>query len=681
MKKKDYEMILSKDEIKKVIEEVRSAAMKYYEEGEDSPLSDDEYDAKQDFLTEVYESGEFPELFVEGSDGFNVLELTVAAGVGVASSDEVLHETEMLSLKKAKKEEELISFLDSVESHAGKEFKIQAKLDGLALSVFYNDGVVEKIATRGTGKIGQDVSYLVSAEDVSVLGLPEEINEKSRFEVRGELLFSNSQFKEVNEARFALTGENFMNSRNAGAGLLKKAKLGVDFPVEFTFIVYSSNVLSVEELEEDGFITVDSLVDYGVLSRDEVMDKIHAFDEVREDLEYPTDGVVVKPVDEVKMHELMGSTAHHPSSQIAWKYPSEKIQTVIRGVELTVGKSGRVNPRAIFDPIILGSARVSKSTLHNFNKIEEMGVKIGSVVLVEKANEIIPQVFAVVANPEDAVEIEVPTDCPVCETELVGDSVDGEVPKTLLCPNEDCPSRDFYALVAAVGRTYLNIDRLSTSVLEYLFEEGIVRNIVDLYHLDLETLANAVNGYTADGTPRRLGEKTSEHILSYIEASKSLPPHRVLASLAIRSLGRTVSESLLNVYTIDELLEADFDDLIKVPNVGPIGARDIIDGLKAKRGIIDGLREVGFDFSVEEEESDGALEGLSFSISGSVPEGFKNRNELVEFIKEQGGEFHSNPRKATRYMIGDPSDSSSKVKRAVSLGVEFISPDEFNDLV
>lgn len=697
---------VSRDEVVELIDELFKAADVYYQKSGESHLTDDEFDAKLEYLNVVMESGLHSDLFDLGTRGSLILEGDPSLGTKVDSDEVVTHEVPMLSLGKAKKEPELIAYLNKARAAGAKDFRLQAKLDGLAISVRYVDGKISQIATRGDGVHGEDTTYVLNDPKVTIKGLPRTISITEPTEVRGELFFTTAQFKAADDARLAETGERFKNSRNSASGLLKKAKGGVSYPVEFTYAAYSvlTNRMPADLktlADESGFVTVDSLTETaapdvtitGFANNEEVLEAVHAFGKVRPNFEIPTDGVVIKPTNEARMLATMGFTSHHPVSQIAWKYPAENATTVILGIDMTVGKTGRVTPIARIQPAELDGSTISNASLHNFNLIAVKDVRIGSVVLIEKANDIIPQVKIVLNNPAESVRITAPTNCPVCETVLTGKK-DGDLPpKTLTCPNEVCPSRDFFALKTAVGKNYFDIDGLSEVSLTHLNEIGRIKNVADLFTLGFQELADSTLGVTTKGTARRMGEKRAAHILEQIEKSKTKPLPKILAALNIDLLGRTASKNLEAAFgDIDGILAATEEEIAALDGFGPIRAAKIYRGLKLRAGLIAELREHGVTFGKVDEasvsdsenagvaDSDGSkvdLSGLSFAISGAVPEPFANRGAWVDFVEANGGTFHSGPKATTSFMVGDPLDTSSKIKKAVSLGTPFLKADEF----
>lgn len=752
------------------------ASQAYYS-GDEPDMSDAEFDSNQNLLQEVCDTGEYSELFVEGSDGWRVLghgdvllgaslsnkadsdsdtdNSTSASGSASQSRREVTHVPPMLSLQKMKTEDALKSFIQKTSEHGAESFKLQLKLDGLAVSAVYDsDGDLTLISTRGNGTTGEDCTYLSDPESTGLFinFMPASIDMStlashvsttgnssrvSEFEVRGEVLFIGDQFEKASQARQEAGGEPFSNPRNAGAGLVNRAAKGLGFSAEMTFVVYSVLVdgeyvdatdgsgnggLSTW-MSRNGFMTANDLtgihagqIKFSELNdSDEVMNSIHALGTVLDSLPFEADGVVIKPVNEASMLDSMGSTSHHPLSQAAWKYPAQQAVSTVRSIEFTVGRTGRITPVAVFDPTPLDGTVVSKASLHNMNHLNSLDVRVGSTVIFEKANEIIPQIVSVVSSPENSGSVPVPSYCPVCNTVLDYDDKDGVwPPRTMTCTNSKCPSRTLQSVVNAVKRDNLDIDGLGPSVVEALGDSGLASSIADLYRLDEATLAALQTGTSSTGSPVLLGSVRASKIVDQIEKSKSLPFSRLLSSLGIPQIGRRASRKISEHFgTIDNLLAASTEKLSQVPTLGAKRAEILHNGLQANSEVISTMRSLGVLFTpdqgsrvsretsadntsgdVSESDDDNlsqessasstsknqsSVTGLSFSISGKVPEPFSNRNEMVDFIESNGGEFHSSPKASTTYMIADPQGSSSKIVKAHKHGVTFISPEEFTN--
>lgn len=677
-------------ETEALIAELHAAADAYYQQDGDTPLTDEEFDAKLELLDSYAQDPSVADLFGPGTQGWKLLENDVSLGTTVAADTVIAHKNPMLSLGKAKKKEELFAFVTKARAAGATDFRLQTKLDGFALSVSYSKGNIVYLATRGDGHVGEDVSYLLQDPNVTITGLPTGVSTQDDLEVRGELFFRAEQFQAADDARFALTGERFKNPRNAIVGLMKKAKLGVSYPVEFTFCAYSvydNNVYAdLALLEADDFVTTNTITVEqapkvkltGYKDDEDLFEAVESFGKARANFTIPTDGVVIKPTNEVTMMAKMGFNSHHPYSQVAFKYPGETADSRVLGVSVTVGKTGKLTPCAHISPVLVDGSLIENFTMNNYNWVAEKNVRVGSDVRVRKANDIIPEILLVLHNPADSVPVPVPTHCPVCATLLQhGPQINGLPAKTIRCVNDECPSRDFFALKTAVGRNFLDIDGLSEVTLTALNESGRVNNIGDLFTLTLEELADSQLGTSSQGNPRRLGEKRAQNILDHLEKAKSLPFYRQLMSLNIPSMGPSTAKALISRFkTLEALQAATVEEIAEMEGFALINAQKIVTGLALRKELIATLQSHGMKFeAAATTDGDAHLAGLSFAISGEVPAPFANRNAWVEYIEAHGGAFHSGPKEGTSYMVGDEDATSSKTVKAKKLGVKFITPE------
>lgn len=680
------------EEITRLIDELYDASEAYYQSTKDPIMSDEEFDTKLDYLKTMSSNKDFQDLFQEGTKGFKLLENEPGLGTKAVTDEQVKHEAPMLSLKKAKTESELLSFLKKMSNSGAKDFVLQAKLDGFALSAQYVDGKLEKLATRGDGTTGDDITYILNEPNLSIIGLPRSIEKNKNLSVRGEVFFSHQQFIDTDNARFKETQTRFKNPRAAVVGVMKKAKIGLNYPSELTFSAYSAfnknedgtfTPENMSILEENGFETVIDITKKeapglkitGFKDHNDVFESIKKFGILRNDFNIPTDGIVVKPSNEAEMIISLGNSAHSPHSQIAFKYPSDKMVTTVQGIDITVGKTGRLTPIARLKPEMLSGSLLANVSLHNFHQMFMKNVRIGSVVSVTKAGEVIPYLESVISNPNDSKEFEIPTVCPICKTTLESSGKEWP-PKTLKCVNHSCESRYFFILKTAVMKKYLDIDGLSEVLLTHLYDNGIVKDISDFYKLTEKQLAPMPLGVSPKGTPRRLGEARAKNIIEHIEKSKTLPLHRLLASLGIESLGETASKVLVNEFkTLEKIQSLTSQEISAIPQFGVITSEKIVHGLKKNEQIIAKMISSGVVFNHEQElaSSESKVFGLSFSISGPVPEPFANRQEFVEFIESNGGIFHASPKKDTMFMIADPQSNSSKIKKALDLGIQVLN--------
>ena len=697
------------------------AAQEYYQGSGNSGMTDEEYDAGVDYLRHMSEKYDLK----NDKTAQNLMDGVVAAGTSVddALGDpngprakdavKVHHDVPMLSLDKAKNREEVESYIRKTLEAGATGFKLQAKFDGIACSAVYEHGQLVQMSTRGNGQDGEDMSYLINDSNVKVEGLPDHLTgelQDSDVEIRGELFMRPSEFRKLNEDRAARGESQFSNPRNTNAGIVKRAASGNADRATLQFVMYkivgraseedlmASGVEDASRLTEEEWRKTgveipgdslevkrgdDSTID-GVT--DSTMAVIDAFDPVREKTDLSLDGIVVKPINEQEMDAKMGQTAHAPRSQLAFKYPGARGTTTIRDVVWTVGKSGKLTPTAILDPVKVDGTVISRASMHNADWVRDRGAAVGSVVQVERRHDVIPQIAVTLNTPDDAKPIHEPKECPFCGTQIV----DGH------CPNSKCPSRGAFMLKTAAGKGALNFDGLGGSTIDALQEAGLVNDVADYYDLTEESLADLKVGDNADGTPRRFGEARAKHVMEYIEASRKIPYHKVLSSLSIPDLGGQTAKALTKRFrSVDELHDASIEDLTSVDGVGEITAGKIKRGLDEQWGTIERLKKAGLQFSESApggslsrggssasgggrfESQQKALGGVKISITGKVPEGYANRGEWQEFVDAMGGEAQPGPKGDTDYLVWDGGKVSSKLTKARKAGVKVISPEDF----
>lgn len=673
-------------DIENLIQELVQASQAYYN-SEPLLMSDEEFDAKQFILVECSKKNEYGEYFKPGSLGYSLLDKDLNLGAEVIIDNPVPHTFPMLSLGKAKTEEELKAYIKRVSKYGVKEFNLEPKIDGMSLSAIYSQGKIKQLASKGKSNIGENLNYLIHNKDFTLQYLPSQLPVKDDLVIRGEIYLTQEQFEKVNQYQEKLYGEPFKNSRNALAGLVKRAKLGLHYPVEATlasYIYILNNRLEEMPVSVSNVLyTPLNLLDSsyrGINSLAQLYSKIKEFGALRADLDYPTDGIVIKPAETAKFYELMGINSHHPLSQIAWKYPAEKKTTKILKITNTIGRTGKVTPVAEIETVVLDGSHVSYVSLHNYAIIKELNLNISDTVIVEKANDIIPKIVSVLQK-NSIGSIEAPTHCPICNEQLSYANILDKY-RNIYCSNSECASKERNAIIYAVKKDILNIDGLSESTIDALIENGLIKNFTDLYTLTEETLENLKIGTTSKNENILYGKKRAQKIIKNLEESKKLPLHKVLPALNITSLGKTNSKELVKYFpTLKTLKSPSIIEIQSIDGFGLITAKNIVEGLALKIHQLELLEKYGFNFntiSTNQQDSQ-SLQNLNFSISGTVPEKFNNRNELIDYIEQNGGTFNTTPNKNTTYLIGDKNDNSSKIKKAIQLNITIISPTEFLD--
>lgn len=663
----------------KDVNKAKEAAKAYYVDGADSPLTDDQYDLLVEQLARVGE--------MYGWNEHVVLVEEVAAGVAGGAGD-VKHRSRMLSLAKAQNSDELNKFIGKMELHSAK-LLLEPKLDGLAIVALYQKGKLVQVATRGDSRTGQNVT--ARAKQATIEGLPQSIAYDGELEVRGELFITRTHFETAQTFRDKQGRTPFKNPRNAVSGTIQSKDVTRLEGLTMTFGVYDFIPYSGAETEEDsytkqlqdagqlGFITAASLIPK--LDTTTVEEQVNEFGAIRNGLDFPTDGVVVK-VDSVNLRKQLGNSERHPYWAIAYKYEAEIKETVLLGITRNVGRTGAISYVANLQPVELAETEVAKATLNNSRFIAELDLRIGDTVLVRKANEIIPEIVSVnllAREGKNLPQYVAPTTCPNC-----GSDLDTKSSIIWRCLNPECAVAT--SIIHAVSRDHLDIEGLSTSLVERLVEEDYIQDATDLYGLSVAKLASLPMGrIKQDGTPVVLGETVAQKLYDNIQGSKKQPLNRVLSSLGVRFLGRTFSRRFaLHFKTFDKVVDATVEQMQQVDGVKDKAAF-IREGLDTRRNLIEKYRAVGFEAlnaDVTEEATAPAaagsalLAGQNVVITGGVP-GY-SRNEAKELIEDNGGTAGSSVSSKTTLLVA-PADEreTSKAKKASSLGVRIVTPDEF----
>jgi DNA ligase (NAD+) len=663
------------------IQEAETASKAYYVDGADSPLTDDQYDVLVEQLVRLGEANGWTE-------HVKLVE-QVAAGAAAGNGD-VTHRARMLSLSKAQNEDELQKFIGKMDLHSAK-LLIEPKLDGLAIVANYVDGKLVQVATRGDSRTGQNVT--ARAKQATIKGLPNTIPFLGDIEFRGELFITRKDFEIAQTFRTKQGRELFKNPRNAVSGTIQSKDVTRLEGLTMTFgvydvIHYSADALTADDsytaqlakIQKAGFITATSLIP--VLADDTLYAKVKEFGDIRNSLDIPTDGVVVK-IDSVKLREKLGHSERHPYWAIAYKYEAEVKETTLLGITRNVGRTGAISYVANFAPVELAETEVTKATLNNARFIAELDLHIGDRILVRKANEIIPEIIGVNFVARDGKNLtpyEAPVTCPNCGSQL--DTTSSVVWR---CLNPECAQAN--GIIHAVSRDHLDIEGLSTSIVERLVEEEFIQDVTDLYTLSVNKLASLpMGGINKDGTKRALGQTVAKKLVANIQGSKSQPLNRILSSLGVRFMGRTFGRRFaLHFKTFDAAVNATVEQMQQVDGVKD-KAVDIRAGLNAQQVLLAKYRQVGFEaLSVAAgtatagdalAASSALLEGQSVVITGGVP-GF-SRTEAKELIEDNGGTAGSSVSAKTTLLVA-PADEreTSKAKKAQQLGIRIVTPEEF----
>mgnify|MGYP002408903707 CR=1 FL=1 len=639
----------------------------------DSPVvEDDVYDSLIKELVHLEEL--FPEFDDPDSPTHRV------GGAALDRFEKVVHESPLLSLDNALSKEELWPFFDRVSEAlglAGLEYICELKIDGLAVSLLYEDGVFVRGATRGDGRIGEDVT----ANLRTIRSLPLKLREAipGRLEVRGEVLMTREQFAALNEEREEAEEPLFANPRNAAAGSLRQLDPSVTASRKLSIFLYHLIDPEAYGLENQSQILVWLLrLGFPVQKawcvckdRKDVDGFIEKWRENRFHLPYATDGVVVK-VNQVGLWKDLGTTAKAPRWAVAFKYPPEEKVSRILEIEVSVGRTGTLTPVAHLEPVHLAGSIVKRASLHNEDEIRRKDVRVSDRVRVRKAGEIIPEVVSVVLEDRDGSEkvFNMPETCPACGSPVV--RIPGEV--ALRCPNRaSCPAQLREGIAHFASRAAMDIRGLGTKLIAQLVERQMVRNMADLFALrrdDLQTL-------------NRMGNKSVENLLQAIEKSKSRSLSQVMTALGIRLVGQKVADILANNFrSIEKLRNTPEEELSTIDGVGPKIAASIRAFFhdKANEEMLRHLEEAGVTMAVAEEVEEGPVpfEGKRFVFTGELQS--MTRDNAEGIVKKLGGDFSSSVSRKTSIVVAGPG-AGSKLQKARELGVTVIDEDEFLKMI
>jgi DNA ligase (NAD+) len=637
---------------------------------DDPEVGDDVYDALIDELRTL--EAEHPELQTPDSPTQRV------GGRAVSRLQKVEHLQPMLSLANARTEAELRAWVDRMRNHLSREgienaeftYVCEPKIDGLAMSLLYRDGVLERAATRGDGVIGEDVTHNIRTMD----SVPKRIDDAPPLlEVRGEVYLSLEDFAMVNERRAAAGLSTFMNPRNSAAGAIRQLDPAQTAERPLQLWAYGigavegldlrSHFEALEWLRARGFPVNDEIV--RLTAEDDVVKRCLEWQERRGALAFEIDGVVVK-VDDYELQRRLGVVGRDPRWAIAWKFPPTTAKTVLKDVMWNVGKFGDLHPFAVLEPVHVGGVTVKLATLHNEEDLERKDVRPGDEVIVMRAGDVIPQVVSpaphVVERADRAPVPRPPARCPSCGTPTVKD--EGVV--FTRCPNRDCVGRRWQLLKHFVSRGAMDVDGLGEKQVDQLMRADLIKRPGDFYRLTADQLTE-LEGF---------GDVSATNTVAAIQASKERPFSRLLFAVGIEGVGYVTGESLAARFrTMDALRNASAEEIADTPGIGPITADLIHSQLSDPQlgEVIDDLEELGL--TMEEEgpaPGQGPLAGQTFVLTGTLPD--LTREEATERIRDAGGKVTGSVSKKTNYVVAGDSPGS-KLEKAERLGVAVLDED------
>lgn len=657
---------MTKERMKELIEIINEADYNYHTL--DNPtITDQEYDK---YLRELIEIEELhPDWIEEDSPTQH------AGGKIIEGFEKVNHKIRMMSLSDVFSESEVIAFDERIKKeNINPKYVCELKIDGLSVSLLYEKGKLVRAATRGDGTTGEDITHNVKTIKTVPLKLKEEID----IEVRGEIFMNKKTLEELNKKRKLNNQPLLQNCRNAAAGSIRQldSKIAAERKLD-TFIYHLPNPLdygihshheALEFMKRLGFKTNPN--NKLVSNINEVLEFIEEKNEKRESLPYDIDGIVIK-VDNIDEQQKLGFTAKYPKWATAYKFPAVEVLTKLQDIIFTVGRTGQITPNAVLDPVIVAGSTISRATLHNEDYVKEKDLKIGDIVSIRKAGDVIPEVVEVKKERRtgDEIDFKMIDSCPMCNTKLI--KKEGQV--DYFCPNDKCPARHVEALIHFASRDAMNIDGLGERIMEDLYNFGKVGNIADIYSLEqYKTELTRLEGY---------GDKSITNLLEAIENSKNNSLERVLFGLGIPHVGAKTAKILASHYmTIDNLINTTIEELMNIPDIGEIIAKSVTDYFSNSNnlGIIEELKDLGINMTYKGKkvEQNELFSGKSFVLTGSLT--IYTRDEAKEKIESSGGKtVDSVSKKTSVVIVGE--NPGSKYEKAKNLGIEIWSEQEFKD--
>jgi DNA ligase (NAD+) len=663
--------------VKKEIEELREK-LRYHEYRyyvlDDPEISDAAYDRMMNRLKEL--EAAHPELVTPDS-------LTVRVGGAPREGfTKVQHARAMLSLDNAFSYDALREWDRRVREGSGQEkieYIAEHKFDGLSISLQYENGVLVRGVTRGDGTTGEDVTPNVKTirsiplrVDAAVL---KKVKLAAEFEVRGEIMMTKKAFEALNRKQEEIGGKIFVNARNSAAGAVRVLDPSITAARRLDFFAYyllvdgkvpfAKHSESLQALKQLHFRASD---DWKLCAGIEAVTAYcDDWDTKREKLAYEIDGVVVK-VNSIAIQNELGYTSKAPRWAIAYKYPARQETTVVNDIIVQVGRTGTLTPVAVLEPVQVGGVTVSRSTLHNMDEIERLGLQIGDTVLIERAGEVIPHVLKVVKEGKGRKPFRMPKHCPECGSTI--HHVEGEV--AYRCVNAACPAKRKESILHFAGRHAMNIDGLGDKIVDQLVDKGLVKDVADLYALKEEEVAGL----------ERMAEKSAQNLLEEIEASKKNSLERLIYALGIQFVGERTGQLLAGHFSsLEELAAAKEEQLEEVPEVGPKVAASIVEFFSepANRQLIKELSKAGVHPTAEKRKAKSdKFAGKSFVFTGGLAN--RSREEAGEMVQQHGGKVSGSVSKKTDYVVVG-TDPGSKYDKAKELGVTMLTEAEFEKLL
>ena len=634
----------------------------------DNPtISDQEYDK---YLRELFEiEAEHPEWVREDSPTQH------AGGKIIEGFEEAVHKIPMMSLSNVFNESEIIAFDEKIKKEGiNPQYMCELKIDGLSVSLLYEKGKLVRAATRGDGTVGEDITHNAKTIKTIPLSLKEEVD----IEVRGEIFMNKKTLEELNEKRKKNNQPLLQNCRNAAAGSIRQldSKIAAERKLD-TFIYHLPNPLdyglnthyeAVEYMKKLGFKTNPN--NRLVNNISELLEFIEEKGTLRPTLPYDIDGIVIK-VNDIRQQQKLGYTAKYPKWATAYKFPAEEVVTKLTDIIFTVGRTGQITPNAVLEPVIVAGSTISRATLHNEDFVNERNLKIGDMVVIRKAGDVIPEVVEAkierrTGKEKDFIMI---TECPMCQTKLV--KKEGQV--DYFCTNNKCPARHIEGLIHFASRDAMNIEGLGDRIIEDFYNFKFIGNLADIYSLK----NHAKELVRLEG----FGDKSVNNLLEAIENSKENSLEHLIFGLGIPHVGEKTAKVLAQQYeTMDNLIQADEENLTKIPDIGSIIAKSVVDYFNDNhnRAIVEELKDLGLNMTYhgQKVESNDLFANKTFVLTGSLT--IFTRDEASEKIELLGGKTSGSVSKKTSVVIVG-ENPGSKYEKAKELGIEIWTEKEFEE--
>ena len=654
----------AKQRIEFLVQELNKARDEYYIFNNPT-LSDVEYDSLYRELEDL--ERQYPEFVLPHSPTKEV------GAASQSSDDDVVYATPMLSLADVFNYDEVREFFGRVEKEGyHPKYVCELKIDGISSSARYSHGRFILGSTRGNGRVGKNMTLAMK----TIKDLPKDLGFDINIEVRGEVYMSDNTFNLINEERLANGEEPFKNPRNATGGTLKQLDISVIEKRTLDVFNYTlvdpqnynihSQHEALEFMASLGF-SVNPNYKY-CESIDEVIEYLEYWKDKRKDLGYATDGVVIK-IDDFDMCREIGETVKNPKWAVAYKFPAEEVETKLDDIIFSVGRTGNITPNACLEPVMISGSLVSRATLNNEDYIISKDIRIGDIVRVRKAGEIIPEIVEVVLDRRgnDLAPFKMIEYCPVCGSKLVR----AENEASHFCLNENCDGRKIANIIYFASKPCMNIDTMGEKIVEELYNRGFIKTIVDVYDLYL----HRDELIKIEG----LGEKSIDLLLDNIEKSKENSFEVLLAALGIRFVGTKVAKTLCKKYScFSDILSASYDELVAIKDIGPSIASSVTDYFNNNLDIVLGLIAHGLNPKASHVQASNVFEGKTFVLTGKLPT--FSRDDATKLIEEHGGNVSSSVSKKTSFVLAG-EDAGSKLDKAKALGIKIISEEDLLTLI